>query len=959
MTAKMESRAKAEELRQALMNEAARRMDEDPVILIKLAALLLARDGQPNPLGEAMLSPGEVSEPEATEPSMKALSSALLNDVTYIIGTPEQGRPVVSDLAYELHRSGRSVLVVSEGKDAVNAELSGIAENLEGTLEEGEPFPVFRLGNLERGMDRRMALKNQQQQVGRELYRRQEEVLQERKGLQAKINAIQEKVNARLALRETPLAKLQEEVHELDSLESEAFNYTAEKERKSGEVASIKRQYPRWEDGAVLERQIHKLEREAGRLDHMENGIREKERELEETKAELERHHSRDALQEKRSAFPDTDEQNAVIIALTSKIAGLKDDRKGFSERREKFQEIVQEFEAKSSLVKLFSSKKALEDAQESLSKCDEAIDALNRDIETEQQNLTAAEEQLASCEALDKEIEEIQTENTPEYCEQRIEFLQNTLETRKRDIPQMERRRAELAQEKADLETKMAEGATPYNRIQELESQIAEAEEKAEKAAAAAVKKARSIGPKLLKELEKLGESTALLENDSAQAVYHKLVQIHRTMSDELASLDVTGCRMKIASLNKSVATTDQALEDIESRFSRMDAQTVLDACIIGTTIEEMLAENKQAEALETRKFDTVIIDEAARLPIPAIWALAYLASKSLVLVGDVRDSLAPAASESGDVEVVRLDAFDETLEEAEGEEAVAEAPAELAEVAATETEPAATEEAVTTEELAADEEVVAAEESAEAEEAAATETKPAAEATAAIAVESPQTPKPPRVAPAKKLDPPVLRAGSITESQRQERARLVAELFGEDLVPESRAQERRMERLEERGMLEPAVKETEPLVKPVIPAEPEPAAEPPAVEHEPVTEDDLFKELAPAAPVEPEEPEAPAEQEVQAEPESTAEQEVTVEPEVPTAPAEPEEAEAPAEPEPIVPEMTRVVEPPKLEDFQTSSVKESDGIDWMRTDIFEYSGMRKLYELGEEAGNLIVLDE
>ena len=166
-------------------------------------------------------------------------------------------------------------------------------------------------------------------------------------------------------------------------------------------------------------------------------------------------------------------------------------------------------------------------------------------------------------------------------------------------------------------------------------------------------------------------------------------------------------------------------------------------------------------------------------------------------------------------------------------------------------------------------------------------------------------------------------------------------------------------MERLEERGMLEPAVKETEPLVKPVIPAEPEPAAEPPAVEHEPVTEDDLFKELAPAAPVEPEEPEAPAEQEVQAEPESTAEQEVTVEPEVPTAPAEPEEAEAPAEPEPIVPEMTRVVEPPKLEDFQTSSVKESDGIDWMRTDIFEYSGMRKLYELGEEAGNLIVLDE
>ena len=957
MTAKNESGVKTDEMRQALMDEASRRADENPVILVKLAALLLARGRQANPLGEAMLSSEDVSVPEATDPSMKALSSALLNKVTYIIGTPEKGRPVISDLAYELHRSGRSVLVVSDGPEAVNEELSGIAENLDGVLSEGEPFPVFRLGKYAKGMDRRMTLKNQQQQVGRELYRKQEEVLQERKGLMAKIHAIQEKVDLRLALKETPLARLQQEVHELDSLESEAFKYTAEKERKSEEVASIKRQYPNWQDGAEIENQINKLEREAGRLDHMENGIREKEKELEEFREELARHQNRLELEERRSKLPDTSEQNAVIMALSAKIGELKNDRRGLTEQKEKFQEIIQEFEAKSSLVKLFSSKKSLEDAQANVAKCDEAIESLNLHLEVENKNLAEAEGRLATCEALDKEIAAIETANSKEYCEQRIEFLQNTLETRKRDIPQMETRREELAEEKARLEARMAEDSSPYSRIQELSAQIEEAEEKAGKAAMAAAKKARAIGPKLLKELEKLGESTALLENDSAQAVYHKLAQVHRMLSDELADLDITGCRMKIANLNKSVATADKSLADIESRFGRMDAQTVLDACIIGTTIEELLEDNQQAETLETRRFDTVIIDEAATIPIPALWALAYLASKSLVLVGDMRDSLAPAAVDTDDVEVIRLDEFDETLEEeepvveADAEEALEEAEiSEAPDASGTSETPEASEAAEAsgaseTSEVSESPETSESSEAPETSEASEVPSpEPAGEVASAEAelelfnlratekpakdtakkpakkeaAETPkapaESPKAPLAAPARKPEMPVLRAGSITESQRRERARLVAELFGEELVPETRAEEKRMERLEE-AEAALAAKESEQV-----------KAETKALAKEAPAEAKALEKEAPA-PVEPA-----------------------------AGKSVPAKAEAPAE---EAPAMTRVVEPPRTENLKAAEApKRPEQPEWMRVDIFEYSGMRRCYELGEEVGNLIVLD-
>ena len=372
------------------------------------------------------------------------------------------------------------------------------------------------------------------------------------------------------------------------------------------------------------------------------------------------------------------------------------------------------------------------------------------------------------------------------------------------------------------------------------------------------------------------------MLENDSAQAIYHKLMQVHRTMSDELAELDVTGCRMKIAKLNKSVASADKSLEDIESRFSRMDAQTVLDACIIGTTIEEMLADDQQALTLETRKFDTVIIDEAATMPIPELWALAYLASKSLVLVGDMRDTLAPAAAAADDVKVIKLDAFDETLEEADAAPAVTAAPEDAAAPDATVAEPLQGGEA----------ELELFNLRAGAEPPKQTGSNAKAGGSEASAPGAPaKAPKAPQAAPARKPEPPSIRAGSITDSQRRERARLVAELFGEELIPETRAEEKRNERLEEAA---------------------EAAAEAPA-----------------PAPIS----EAPAEAEAPA-------------PKAPKATAE-------------EPAMTHVAPAPLAEELkaaETARVPEQPG--WMSVDIFEYSGMRRLYELGEEAGNLIVLD-
>lgn len=80
------------------------------------------------------------------------------------------------------------------------------------------------------------------------------------------------------------------------------------------------------------------------------------------------------------------------------------------------------------------------------------------------------------------------------------------------------------------------------------------------------------------------------------------------------------------------SILPTKAEIESIDQELAKVETDLIKDARVIGTTLTRAY----MREAIQTRTFDTVIIDEASMAAIPAIWAVASLASRGTVVVGD-----------------------------------------------------------------------------------------------------------------------------------------------------------------------------------------------------------------------------------------------------------------------------------------------------------------------------------
>ena len=83
---------------------------------------------------------------------------------------------------------------------------------------------------------------------------------------------------------------------------------------------------------------------------------------------------------------------------------------------------------------------------------------------------------------------------------------------------------------------------------------------------------------------------------------------------------------------LSAHVSQLGDEIAAIEDQLARVERDIILNACVIATTLTRAF----MRDVLQERAFDTVLCDEASMAPIPALWAAATLASKSVVIVGD-----------------------------------------------------------------------------------------------------------------------------------------------------------------------------------------------------------------------------------------------------------------------------------------------------------------------------------
>jgi hypothetical protein len=114
----------------------------------------------------------------------------------------------------------------------------------------------------------------------------------------------------------------------------------------------------------------------------------------------------------------------------------------------------------------------------------------------------------------------------------------------------------------------------------------------------------------------------------DQIQAVVEALAAARaRVPLDELP-----GMRSQLAGLHAAVALADSELASIEEQLAKVEESVVADAKVVATTLTRAYLR----DSIIGRRFDRVMLDEASMAPIPALWAAAQLADRSVAAVGD-----------------------------------------------------------------------------------------------------------------------------------------------------------------------------------------------------------------------------------------------------------------------------------------------------------------------------------
>jgi superfamily I DNA and/or RNA helicase len=101
-----------------------------------------------------------------------------------------------------------------------------------------------------------------------------------------------------------------------------------------------------------------------------------------------------------------------------------------------------------------------------------------------------------------------------------------------------------------------------------------------------------------------------------------------------QIAGYNVEAMRAGRSGANSQIARLSAELQSIEEAMKRVEEVVIAEAMVVATTLT--LAYRR--DSVQSRQFDTIILDEASMAPIPAIWVAASRATENAVIVGDFR---------------------------------------------------------------------------------------------------------------------------------------------------------------------------------------------------------------------------------------------------------------------------------------------------------------------------------
>ncbi|MCD4669382.1 MAG: hypothetical protein K8S14_02930, partial [Actinomycetia bacterium] len=117
-----------------------------------------------------------------------------------------------------------------------------------------------------------------------------------------------------------------------------------------------------------------------------------------------------------------------------------------------------------------------------------------------------------------------------------------------------------------------------------------------------------------------------------TAETMLNLVIKTYEWAKTKVAGVDKYSLKSKRDKLNDRVSAIAVEIDEIEESLKKIEEIIISEAEVVATTLTRAYLR----ESIQSRRFDTVVLDEASMAPIPALWIAAGLADNNAVVVGD-----------------------------------------------------------------------------------------------------------------------------------------------------------------------------------------------------------------------------------------------------------------------------------------------------------------------------------
>lgn len=575
-------------------------------------------------------------EDKNTQGQNDAIDAALSYDITYIWGPPGTGKTtVIGQIIKELYRHNHSVLAVSHTNTAVDGAIAKVADYIKPSKGSEESYPVLRLGSPVRPLPDRVLLTSHVNAAGKKLYERKRYLEQQKAALIKKENDLQLLLAKAAWAEHNHLDEIQPYFDMIAELQEKIYANSREIQNLTAVVDRYNAANPEYAKFSVLTENyqavLAEYKQACAQVSQNEAQIKELQSRCQEAEIELRKFNVYDELNARAEKLMPAAFLEREILKAKNRISAENEEYASLKQKRSAAFNTLVDYEAKGKVGKFFFNKSALATAKNDMREIDDRLsrleDAVNHDRTLEQEY----QRQLKDVQLLQHQIQDVSPSHTYSYWQRAYSAAKSKLDNCRQTHPKLCGKRNTIQKQLRSIEPELNRAKKARESIERELQQLASAKEYHQQAYAIMEQRKRFCAEQLEKECQGCA-SFYSPSGESDRSLLDELKGLLKKVRAELASKDIKNIPREKARIEKQLIEINTELIRLEQQMQELQTQVIMRADIIGTTLTKTYLN----DVLRSRQFDAVILDEASMASIPALWCAAWLAKKSIIIVGD-----------------------------------------------------------------------------------------------------------------------------------------------------------------------------------------------------------------------------------------------------------------------------------------------------------------------------------